>query len=235
MGCCSSLNIVQPPQQLLQLPTQELTIRKNERESLFAKKPLQKIVESFKREGLQKQLSIPQLKRALHELGLNRSAMEEPDNPLFKYFTSFEDGKLLDLTKIITSAVLLSTSEIDKKLKVLFEEYKDNNDRLLKPGNLRKMVLDLFVVSLHHTPLLAIGEGPDKLSSEEISQYGESLSQEEDKYIEETYKVLLGNSEDLGIKELETAFSEHGEVSRILSSSGLREFILHKYKATINL
>lgn len=219
----------------LQVPRTELIIRNNEKECIFNKRSITKIFKIVSKEALNGKLSLNQLKRALHDLKLSSTLLQDPDNPTYLFLFSCVSNSLFDLQKIVVAAVLLSDCDIERKIKILFRLFDTKNSRILQSGEINSLVTILFDVSVDNTPILALGEGKNKIMNSEASAYSNFLRAEKDQFIYEFTKSILGPLNDMGRLELLTAIENNRELSLIFSCQTLREVILEKYKNAKNI
>mmetsp|Transcript_3145 Transcript_3145/g.2869 ORF Transcript_3145/g.2869 Transcript_3145/m.2869 type:complete len:144 (-) Transcript_3145:35-466(-) len=134
------------------------------------------------------------------------------------------------MRKIIASFILLSDSELKKKIKFLYLLYDENENRILEQNEVRSMLSDLAEVSIECLPLLV----SNVESSEELSKYMEFMRIEKERLIEEASKTLLGNLTEVGNVELLSILQNSNDWFKIFRSEGLRETILEKYKLPEN-
>ena len=121
-------------------------------------------------------LSLAQLKRAFSDLQVPLDELTSPDSTTHKLLNrTRNDKKLFDLKKLSLISILLGKGKDKDKAEWLFRIYDIDASDVLEEPEFAAMVSEIVEVSARIIPAVAIGEGLQSFSKEELLLYTDRL------------------------------------------------------------
>jgi len=215
------------------LPTAETKIRKSEDSSPFAKQSVKNISKLMNESGFSGKLSMTQMRRAAHKLGLNPRHLQDPDNSLFKFILSLQTNLLFDIRKVVLGAILIANGKPDEKAQVLFEHFDHNNTMILEHTQIHQMLSEMLEISVEHIPILSLGESEENLQNEELKSYSKELLTFKQRFIDDTlHKIITNDTPEMYEEHFIEIMTKDQHLKQLLWARGLREWILKNYTAS---
>lgn len=202
---------------------EERIMMNNEKTLPFAKLSSKEIIRSLKAETMKEALSLPQLKRAFHELNIDSNYITDPDNPFHSLLRPLKNQKkLFDLKLFSVFAILTGKGSTQEKAAWLFKQYDGDASGILEKEELVNMLNDLIYLSCEVLPNWSKGTGTGRLTAEQLDSFLTPVKDQQSLIVEQIASVLLVEEQ---ISEYEFAARIAGsqlECRQLLWSHGVR-------------
>ena len=168
----------------------------NEKKLPFSSMSSKEIIRSLKAEVSDNTVSLPQLKRALHELKISPECVSNPDDPFYILLKQFKTPKkLYDLKEMSVLAILIGKGVPQEKADWLFKQYDEDASGMLSAAEIAGMMNDIITVACEKLPEISIGDAPNLLSDQQVKAYLGPIMASKDAIIVKVQKQLLTEAE----------------------------------------
>jgi len=141
-----------------------------------------------------------QLKDLLRSLGMQVEGLEDESSPKTRLLQMFKEGKKYNARKITLLGVLLGSGTLVRKAEILFNLYRNEEEREIAAGQVQRMVQHCCEVALYTLPHYAQMEleaVEEAKSLPKLLKYVQKLSNSLPTTVETLSAALLGSSEQL--------------------------------------
>ncbi|CAG9330531.1 unnamed protein product [Blepharisma stoltei] len=213
-------NIIESP------PKEEQFIVNYEEKLEFVQLKSRDIISALAAEGMEGLLSKPQLKRAFMTLELTDEALTSPDASFYKILSKVKnEKKLYEVRKLSLLGILIGKGATKGKVSSLFKLYDPENSESLDAAKVELMFNEIADLCANILPIIAIGEGDEYCTKEEIEGYIELLNKGKEKALQKVKAVLM-DGDSISESDFVTKVSDSElPLKSLLSSSGARAFI----------
>ena len=208
---------------------EEFCIIINQRFLGFAHHTSRQIEFCFKRFSRNGRLSSNQFTEACKHLKLNVAAISNTDSSTAKIYAKLKSGEEYLCQRLVAMGVLLGTGELEDKATLLFEHCDDDFEGKIQRSKFRGLLDDIMTVAVEAIPCCAVGPGENMVTQDEMTTYISTLSKAKNAAADAIMKKLFGTTTET-TRELFLNACKQGEAVSLLSSAGMRKFLVETHK-----
>ena len=204
----------------------------------FNKLKLDKVETVFEKHQFEQRLTMPDLRSALNELGLDHEQLKNPNSHFSKYFEAMlESDRLFYQRKLVLSAILTSKEEDSVKINLMKKYYDLNKNDEISRSELEILLKEIIDVSMRIIPMMAVRDSfsadDGLISVEQMEGYTFNMDKVNKSYAKKLMKKIMKNEDYISLEVFHAAF-EKGYVKVILNSSAVRKKIRMMFKKKVN-
>lgn len=220
MGCCGSKHALEliPKKDL---PKEEKVIREQEKTIPWSNKSAKELQRGLKAESLTGQLSVAQLKRAMHDLNIDSDMFVNPESPVYKFLKKLmNDRKLYDVKRLALCGILVGEGSVKEKAGVIFNHFDEDASGQLERGEIVNMLNEMIDIAVEKIPAMA--KGSTEVTAEELDAYTAMLLTGRHAFVERTVSTLLSTNTGISLEDFETKLQENSTLRRLIWSYEIR-------------